>query len=399
VVRLPRVPLRLRPLRHASAARVVAVLVALTALVPLAGGTPVRADTRTRLNGAQGRVQALVDKIDSAEHEQAALQAHLDSMAEQFSRLESQISETGVRIAALQRQVAAIQAKVSRQQGALNARARMVYEEGPASTLDFLLGSTSIGDLTDRLEIVDAAATNDERIITQLQDAQNELRARQSRLVELQGSLETTKENLAKSSKQLQAKLAAQKRVVSSLERAKATAERLESRLSARLQQELGGSLGGGSGGSGGIGGVFQVCPVDAPRAYSDDFGAPRNGPPPHPHMGNDIFAPMGTPIRAPFPGTAVETDNGLGGMGVTVYGALGYAYNAHLSRYGTLGAVAAGTVIGYVGNTGDAQGGPTHDHFEWHPGVIPADPWKSPYGYTVIDGAVDPYPYLNAVC
>jgi peptidoglycan hydrolase CwlO-like protein len=375
--------------------------VALAFLVPIAGGTPVHADTTTRLNGAKGRVQALVDRIRTAEHEQAALQARLEAMAREFSHLESQISETGVRIAAVQRQVAAIQTEVSRQQDALNARATLVYEEGPATTLDFLLGSTSIGDLTNRLEIVDAAAASDERIITQLVDAQNELRARQSRLVQLQGTLQTTKQNLAASSKQLTAKLVAQKKAVASLERAKAMAERLESRLSAKLQRELGGSLGSGSGsgGSGGIGGVFQVCPVDAPHAYSDDFGAPRDGPPPHPHMGNDIFAPLGTPIRAPFPGTAVETNNGLGGRGVTVYGALGYAYNAHLSRYGALGAVAAGTIVGYVGNTGDAAGGPTHDHFEWHPGVIPANPWKSPYGYTVIDGAIDPFPYLNAVC
>jgi len=83
----------------------------------------------------------------------------------------------------------------------------------------------------------------------------------------------------------------------------------------------------------------------------------------------------------------------------VIVYGALGYVYNAHLSRILTLGSVAAGTVVGSVGNTGDARGGPTHDHFEWHPAVIPAHPWRSPYGYSVINGAIDPFPYLNAVC
>ena len=393
---LPRVSFSFRSLWRAQAIRTAAVVGALAVLVPLAGGSPVRADTRTRLSSAQDRVQALVDRIQRAERAQEALQERLNAIAEQFSRLETRISQTKGRIVALQRQIAAIEAKVSRQQDALNQRAAIAYETGPASTLEFVLGSTSIGDLTDRLEIIDAAAASDERIITQLTNAQNELRSRQSRLVDLQAHLESTKGDLVKTSRQLSAKLAEQKRVVASLERAKSTAERLASRLSARLQGELGSSTGGGGGG---IGGVFQVCPVDEPRAYSDDFGAPRNGPPPHPHMGNDIFAPMGTPIRAPFPGTAVETDNGLGGKGVTVYGALGYAYNAHLSSYGTLGTVAAGTVVGYVGDTGDARGGPTHDHFEWHPGVISAHAWRSPYGYTVIDGAVDPYPYLNAVC
>ena len=61
---------------------------------------------------------------------------------------------------------------------------------------------------------------------------------------------------------------------------------------------------------------------------------------------------------------------------------------------------MAAGTLIGYVGDTGDAKGGAPHDHFEWHPNVIPKDPWVSPYGYSVIDGsAIDPFPYLNSVC
>jgi len=397
-VHLPRVLSKVRSLWRAPAIRTATVVAAFAALVPLTGGTPVHADTRTRLNGAQDRVHALIDKIQSAEHQQQALQARLDAIAQQFSRLETQISETNAHIVGLRRQIAVIQAKVARQQDALNERARIAYETGPASALEFVLGSTSIGDLTNRLELIDAAATSDEQIITQLQSAQNELRSRQAKLVALQSHLESTKQALAASSKQLSAKLSKQKRLVASLEHAKAAAERLAGRLSAKLQQELGSSIGSGGGG-GGIGGVFQICPVDSPHVYSDDFGAPRNGPPPHPHMGNDIFAPLGTPIRAPFPGTAVETDNGLGGLGVTVYGALGYAYNAHLSRFGTLGAVATGNVVGYVGNTGDARGGPTHDHFEWHPGVIPSHPWRSPYGYSVIDGAIDPYPYLNAVC
>jgi murein DD-endopeptidase MepM/ murein hydrolase activator NlpD len=130
--------------------------------------------------------------------------------------------------------------------------------------------------------------------------------------------------------------------------------------------------------------GPLYICPVQGKGFFSDDFGAPRYAGGFHPHQGNDIFATLGTPIVATFDGTAVKTPNSLGGLAVKVYGSQGYTYNAHLAAYGKLGAVKAGTVIGYVGNTGDALGGPTHDHFEWHPGN---------------GRAVDPYPFLIEVC
>ena len=66
--------------------------------------------------------------------------------------------------------------------------------------------------------------------------------------------------------------------------------------------------------------------------------------------------------------------------------------YYAHLSAYSPLALdgneVRAGAVIGFAGNTGDAQGTPYHLHFEIHPvGLLPM-------GY---DGVVNPFPYLNA--
>jgi murein DD-endopeptidase MepM/ murein hydrolase activator NlpD len=128
----------------------------------------------------------------------------------------------------------------------------------------------------------------------------------------------------------------------------------------------------------------LQTCPVHGRGYFSRDFGAPRYAGGYHPHAGNDIFADRGTPIVAPFDGQAVATPNLLGGQAVKVYGAPGFVYNAHLSAYGKLGSVRAGEVIGFVGNTGDALGGPPHDHFEFHPRN---------------GAAVDPYPYLLAAC
>jgi len=136
--------------------------------------------------------------------------------------------------------------------------------------------------------------------------------------------------------------------------------------------------------------GPFSVCPVDAPRVIADDFGAPRYAGGYHEHAGNDILAPRGTPIRAPFDGVATDATNGLGGLSVRVTGPEGYVYNAHLDKFGALGRVDAGEIVGYVGNSGDAVGGPTHDHFEWHP--------DAPSGKTV-NGAIDPHPALTLAC
>jgi murein DD-endopeptidase MepM/ murein hydrolase activator NlpD len=130
--------------------------------------------------------------------------------------------------------------------------------------------------------------------------------------------------------------------------------------------------------------GIFEVCPIQGWNDVADNFGITVRlpGVPVHRHTGNDILALSGTPIVAPFDGYASASRGWLGGMEVRVHGARGYVYNAHLSRYGTLGDVHAGDVIGYVGSTGDAT--TPHDHFEWHPN----------------DGsAVDPNPYLSASC
>lgn len=130
--------------------------------------------------------------------------------------------------------------------------------------------------------------------------------------------------------------------------------------------------------------GPLFVCPVQGRGFYTSSFGAYRAGPPVHPHQGNDMFAPAGTPIVAPFEGWAVPVPNDLGGRAVRVYGPEGYVYNAHLSRYGHLGPVDLGEVVGYVGSTGNAAASSPHDHFEWHPAN---------------GAAVDPFPFLNEAC
>jgi murein DD-endopeptidase MepM/ murein hydrolase activator NlpD len=131
--------------------------------------------------------------------------------------------------------------------------------------------------------------------------------------------------------------------------------------------------------------------PVDDPHEFTDSFGAPRlvGTPDEHFHEGTDILAPQGTKLFAAERGLVTRMDsNELGGITVWLKGESGtYYYYAHLVGYapdvreGMV--VDAGTVLGFVGDTGDARGGPPHCHFEIHPEGGPA---------------VNPYPLLKVV-
>lgn len=125
------------------------------------------------------------------------------------------------------------------------------------------------------------------------------------------------------------------------------------------------------------------TCPVRGAMRHVNDWGFPRSGG--RFHEGNDLFAAKGTPALAVVGGSAVQRVGVLGGNQVKLLGDDGTAYYyTHLDRFGQGGRVGAGTVIGYVGNSGNAVGGPPHIHFEVHPGG---------------GAAVNPFPLVDAAC
>jgi murein DD-endopeptidase MepM/ murein hydrolase activator NlpD len=136
------------------------------------------------------------------------------------------------------------------------------------------------------------------------------------------------------------------------------------------------------------------VFPIFGPASFGDSFGAPRPNIPGGWHHGEDIFAPEGTPILAAADGTIHTVGfTPIGGYRLWLRDELGNDfYYAHLSAYTTLAVegtrVEAGDVIGFVGDTGDAEGGSPHLHFEIHPAAMLG------LGY---DGVVAPYPILVA--
>ena len=146
------------------------------------------------------------------------------------------------------------------------------------------------------------------------------------------------------------------------------------------------GGAGGRPGGAGGndYGGVDWVCPTgDSAVAFGDTWGAPRSGG--RRHEGVDMIGPIGVPILAVVDGVATARSAELGGNVLSLVGADGNRYfYGHLDHYGKLGAVQAGDVMAYMGQTGNARFSVPHLHFEIHPAG---------------GAAVNPYPTVRAHC
>jgi len=130
------------------------------------------------------------------------------------------------------------------------------------------------------------------------------------------------------------------------------------------------------------------ICPA-APGAsvFVDSWGAPRSGG--RVHLGTDLMGPRGTPLVAVADGTIDQGSSIAGGNTVWLYADHGVAYfYAHFDTFaagqGSGQWVARGTVIGYMGDTGNPAPGAYHLHFGLYPNGR---------------GAVNPYPTLARHC
>jgi len=326
------------------------------ALAGVLGLSPALADTKHDLDAAKAELADAQAELDRATAAWNAAIVRLD-------QTKAEVLQTRVRIAGIERRLERIDARLAR-------RAVVAFTNGPASTIDLLLSSSSFTEFSDRLEFLGSVAQEDVDLSLEQQNAQEDLRREREDLLALS-------QRQAESASELKA---AQDRIDAQFERiqdrvADLTAKWNEEQAALRELQIIGQTPDPNA--------PIQVCPVAGPNSFVDSFGWPRPGG--RTHQGIDLIAPFGTPIVAAHPGVVSHSSSTLGGIQAYVRAPSGtYTFYAHLSGYSSAGgSVGAGTVIGYVGSTGDA-GSTNHLHFEYHPGG---------------GAAIDPYQMLLAVC
>lgn len=321
------------------------------------------------LLGAVPAVAGTKDQLDAAKAELARVQAQLDRATARWQAAELALDNTQAEIALTRDRIGGLESRLDSISVRLTRRAEIAFTTGPTSTIDLLLSSGSFTEFTDRLEFLGSMAQDDADLVIEKRVAQEQLRRERDDLLDLEERQAGVAEDLAGIKKVIDEQFGVISDRVADL-----TAKYQEEQAAAKELVVLGQTPNATGGGA------LQVCPVAGLNSFVDSFGWPRVG---HTHQGIDLISPAGTPVVAAHAGTVSHSSSTSGGIQAYVHGSAGDSFYAHLSGYSSAsGSASAGTVIGYVGSTGNS--GVNHLHFEWHPGG---------------GAAVNPYQMLLAVC
>ena len=355
------------PIRRALAGA--ALLLALVAAAP-----PDQAGAAPSIAGTRGEIAALGSQV-------AALDVRVGRAAAAHNLAIDRLEAVRGTLALTRRELTGASRDLERSRTALSDRLVALYVSGPPSFVELLLTSGSLAEAERAGELLDQVARSDAGAVAGV-------RARRMRLEGLEGrqaeAEAVRRRGLATSERrrtELDDLVAARQEMLADAraELTRLVTEERERRarlaaLEAARRQTLASiPVAGGGALAGALPAGDFVFPVAGPTTFTNDWLYARAGG--RYHQGIDLFAARGTPVIAVADGTLFNVGhNGLGGWRLWVRDLAGDTfYYAHLSAYAPAAVegarVARGTVLGYVGDSGDARGTPPHLHFEIHPG------------------------------
>jgi murein DD-endopeptidase MepM/ murein hydrolase activator NlpD len=303
--------------------------------------------------------QTLEEKIQSLEKSIKAAEAEL-------SDLRKKIDENTMQVETITKDIEKLEGEIDSQNSDLNGRLRLMYMSGDMSILEVLLGSESILDFLDNLDMVKRIHKYDVQVLEELNQKLNEVEQKKAEIEKIKETLvaqkkaqEDKKAALAADKKDLAAaKQEAHANTVAAweeVEDTEAESKRIEDELKNRQSDTTygGGALAWPVSGRVTSEYGYRTSPITGKRQL---------------HAGIDIAASTGTPIHAAADGQVITSGWNSGGYGYMVMIDHGsgivtlYAHNSSLVVSAGQ-QVTRGQVIANAGSTGNSTG--PHCHFE----------------------------------
>jgi murein DD-endopeptidase MepM/ murein hydrolase activator NlpD len=362
------------------------LIVALLAVVPIGAS----AQTEGDVNRAESQVDQAEDSTSEAygrwKQAQDDLEAAILELDIVTSRLENLVYTIGLtesRIGTYEDEVEGL--KENAQQLFLEA-----YTSGGRGMVTAAFEAVSIQDLLTSQQLMNNAASRDLADLDRYQAVSREMDRLKIELIEKQEEVEVVEAETAAladraSTLNEQARSvynqasAAEQRAIDNLAKERAEFQAAEA-LKKQRDVAAANSRSGTAAGLPPAATPGFYCPVQGGASFIDSWGFPRSGG--RRHKGVDMFNSRNTPLVAVVDGRVKFSSNSLGGLSTHLYAGGTTYYYAHLEAHPTNissgQTVKAGTIIGYLGNSGNARYTSPHLHFEIRPGNVAVNPYPT---------------------
>jgi len=344
-----------------------------------------RADLENQMANLRGSVHDLQEEVANLERQREATERVIQTLDRQLAAITKDVDETTARTDAAERELAG-------RRSTLEKRLVDIYKRGPLYSAEALLTARSFGELVARYKYLHELATHDRTLVTRVQLLRDQVVRQRADLVRLRSAVEENRMDKQMEEDRL-ARLRGER--TTNLQQVQRSAKEIEDRL-ARLRAS-----------ESRLSSVIASIEVERRRSAATRPNAPREtstlrtsdlgrldwpvdgtvlyrfGRVVNPNNtttrwnGIGIAAPTGTAVRAVAPGTVVRVGQ-LGTYGLTVivqHGAGDYSVYASLNsasvRTGSM--IRKGDAIGTVG-VSDPDLRP-HLHFEIRPQGRAVDP------------------------
>jgi peptidoglycan hydrolase CwlO-like protein len=203
-------------------------------------GRPAAAtSTERRLQQAQAKLADLIDQVGATKGRQAAVERSLSGVLVRIDATRRELESATAQLGVTDARERKARAEVASEQALIDRRAAELYMN-PLSSMEMILGSTSVADLVDRVHYVHVVAQSDRAMLDGLARRIAALRMVRSQIAAGRRRLDTLKATLSAQASKLTAGLRRQQDLVASLNRDIDGAQAMVTTLKDRRAREAG---------------------------------------------------------------------------------------------------------------------------------------------------------------
>ncbi len=152
----------------------------------------------------RSNLEQRLNREAALEEEVKQLEAHLDELREEQKKLEAEIGVVEQEISVAEEELAEAEEDLREQEDLLNLRLKAIQQYGVVAYVEVLFDSASFSDFLTRLYNLSIIASNDLRLIEEIQEERNVIQTWKDELEEKKAGLENMHQQVAANEKEME---------------------------------------------------------------------------------------------------------------------------------------------------------------------------------------------------